>query len=107
MCGTDIPKVMPLYVQNVDLYGAAVANLPYAQQDVYIDVLAYVFEVSVFQFIYTVILLTSYEYICDKYCTAVPNICGSPICNLLYVTRLILIIGMWFIDFWKIFTAQH
>jgi hypothetical protein len=43
MCGTDIPTVMALYVQKLDLYGAAVANLPYAQEDVHVGVLAYVF----------------------------------------------------------------
>ena len=55
--------MMALYVQKLDLYGAAVANLPYAQQDVHGGLNTYVFEVSVFQFIYTVIPLASYEYI--------------------------------------------
>ena len=34
---------MALYVQKMDFYGAAVANLPYAQQDVHVGLLAYVF----------------------------------------------------------------
>jgi len=34
---------MALYEQKLDLYGAAVANLPYAQQDVHVGLLAYIF----------------------------------------------------------------
>ena len=54
--------MMALYVQKLDLYEAAVANLPYAQQDVHVGLHTYVSEFSVFQFIYTVNPLTSYEY---------------------------------------------
>ena len=101
---------MALYVQKLDIYGAAVANLSYAQQDVHVGLLAYVFEISVFSvYIYrnSTNKLRIYIYICAKCCTAAPNICGCPVCNLLYATRLVPIIGSWFIDFWKICTTKH
>lgn len=53
---------MSPYLQKLDLYGTAVANLLYAQQDVHVGLHAYIFEDSVFQFINTVIPLTNYEY---------------------------------------------